>query len=375
MVLVRPGKPAESFLFRKLNGPLGANDGDPMPEVGVQLSYEKLEMVRDWIARGALPSTTADIQLPAPSRGEQLNVPPFPVPVGKEVQRNYYFKLKNEQDMWVDRIEFLNPPGSPHLYLFDGEPSPFPDGYFEEGFLVVPFTDWTLRASSQAGRLDWRLPRGTAIRFKAHDQLLAQTHFVNVGAQTSPIGACATINLHALEPGAAPLPMGSMLIQNRNIVIPRQVGEISFDYGISFSYYRHNVAVKIAAIAGHFHLRGKRFEIRKWDGANRNLNGTPATGEFDRMGPENTIYLSEDWAEPSFELFSEADAPELPPGWGVVYRSTFVNNVDSRFCFGTRVANQEHANVFMYFYPGLPDQDFIWFPPDCTGQGCTVPCQ
>jgi len=374
LALVRPGKPADSFLYRKLVGSLGPNDGDLMPEPGAQLSFEKLELIRGWIAAGAVPSTPADIRLPAPARGEQINIPVFGVPAGREVQRNYYFKLKSEDELWVDRIEFVCPPGISHLNFFDGSPSVYPDGYFEDRFATVPFNFYNLKASSHSGRLDWRLPAGTAVRFKPKDQVVAQLHFVNTGALSSPVGGCAAINLHALEPGAAPVPVGTLVIKNKNIVIPRFAGEISFDYGITVDFYGQEETVKVAAVTGHFHWRGKRFEIRKWDGANKNLNGTPAPGEFDRMGPENTIFLSDDGENPPFNFFNEDDAPEILPGWGIVYRATYQNDGDSRFCFGTSVATQEHANAFLYFYPALPDQEFLFFPPDCTGQGCAVPC-
>ncbi|MBI4583176.1 MAG: hypothetical protein HY717_04055 [Planctomycetes bacterium] len=380
LLLVKPGYPDESFLLRKLTGDLSASDGDRMPQVGRPLGNEQIDLIRHWIEDGAVPSTPQDIMLPLPAKGEQILIPPFAVKVGEEVQRNYYFKLKSAEDFWVNRIEFLYPPGSHHLNFFTGAPQPYADGYFEDNFVVVPFQDWSLRASSQVGRLDWTLPPGAGVKFKAHEQTLAQIHFVNIGSQISPIGGCAAINLHAMETGVPPVPLGALFLQNKSIRIPPNTPEISFDYGVTFSHYGHNVPVKAAAVTGHFHWRGKTFEIRRWDGQNQNFDGSPALpapggpAEFDRMGPENTIFFSDNWDEPPFNLFG-ADGPEFPPGWGIVYRTTYVNETDQKFCFGPHVATQEHANAFLYFYPGPADTDFLWFPPDCIGQGCTVPCR
>ncbi len=369
---VKAGDPGQSFLMRKIAGPIGPNDGDLMPEIGRSLSVEEIELIRHWIEDGAVPSSPADIILPPPTRGEQILIPPFAVQWGNEVQRNYYFRLKSEEDIWVNRVQFLYPPGSRRLNLFSGRPTLHPDGYFEDDFRVVPFANWDLRAASQIERLDWTLPKGVAVRFNGRQQLLAQIHFANIGSQTAPIGGCATINLHTIDATTPPMPLGSMLLQNKNIVIPPQ-STVSYDYGITFGYYGHNVPVKLAAVTGHFHWRGKSFEIRLWDGLNKNFDGTPAEGEFDRMGSVKTIFHSDNWDEPEFLLFGE-DGPEVPTGWGVVYRTIYVNGSHTKYCFGPHVETQEHANAFIFFYPGPADSEFFWFPPECIGQGCTVAC-
>ncbi|MBI4600892.1 MAG: hypothetical protein HY721_02930 [Planctomycetes bacterium] len=76
LLRVKPGRPWESFLYLKLTGQLASDGGDPMPDVGAPLSTRKLELVRDWIEHGALPSTHLDINLPPPARGQKLAFPP-----------------------------------------------------------------------------------------------------------------------------------------------------------------------------------------------------------------------------------------------------------------------------------------------------------
>ncbi len=48
---IRPGDPANSYLYRKING-VGIT-GDRMPQGGPYLSDTQIALVRDWIRRGA----------------------------------------------------------------------------------------------------------------------------------------------------------------------------------------------------------------------------------------------------------------------------------------------------------------------------------
>jgi hypothetical protein len=53
-MLVTPGDPDASFLWRKLSGALDADEGDRMPAAGTSpLDALELELVRAWIAAGA----------------------------------------------------------------------------------------------------------------------------------------------------------------------------------------------------------------------------------------------------------------------------------------------------------------------------------
>jgi hypothetical protein len=53
LLRVAPGDPEASFLLRKLEGTLGAGEGDPMPRVGTRLPTASIDLVRRWIAAGA----------------------------------------------------------------------------------------------------------------------------------------------------------------------------------------------------------------------------------------------------------------------------------------------------------------------------------
>ena len=57
LLRVSPGDPEASFLFRKLEGTLGLDEGTSMPQissqVGGHLDRASIELVRRWIAAGA----------------------------------------------------------------------------------------------------------------------------------------------------------------------------------------------------------------------------------------------------------------------------------------------------------------------------------
>ena len=50
---VEPGDPANSFLVKKLEGPLSGSEGDPMPLGAPALSNAKIQAIKTWIKEGA----------------------------------------------------------------------------------------------------------------------------------------------------------------------------------------------------------------------------------------------------------------------------------------------------------------------------------
>jgi hypothetical protein len=55
LLRVTPDDPARSFLLDKLTGTLGAGEGSAMPLGGIPLRSDQIEMIRSWIANGAMP--------------------------------------------------------------------------------------------------------------------------------------------------------------------------------------------------------------------------------------------------------------------------------------------------------------------------------
>ncbi len=53
-IRVIPKDPINSFLIQKLDGTMGSDEGDPMPRKEASLVQSKIELIRQWIKKGAL---------------------------------------------------------------------------------------------------------------------------------------------------------------------------------------------------------------------------------------------------------------------------------------------------------------------------------
>jgi hypothetical protein len=169
LLRVKPGDPANSFLVKKLRG---EGPGEDMPESGGPLAEPIIQMIEDWISRGAL--STADeckpgapgaaslcddeqqtggeftwaplppLEAPAPSEGIQLYFPPKPVAPGTEWETCLAVKpnwTQIAQDIGlkpgglpsIRTQTYRMHPGSHHLLLYayvGSHPEQWPDGYF-----------------------------------------------------------------------------------------------------------------------------------------------------------------------------------------------------------------------------------------------------
>ncbi|HEY9720997.1 MAG TPA: hypothetical protein V6D47_03235 [Oscillatoriaceae cyanobacterium] len=271
---------------------------------------------------------------PPPGQGVQLTVGPFNVPRMTESQKNFYMKLPVDHDVMVDRIQIFHPQGSHHVSFFKCDHLDVPD-HVEDTFDAIAYQDYSLVTGSQSGDIDWKLPDGVGEPFKAHEQLLIQTHFVNAITQVVPNGqAWCKINLWFAPSSANTTTLGSYFGINPNLNIPPgSTAACSKD--VVLSNFGVNQDVKIIAMTGHFHSRGRTFTVNR-------LNADGSLGE--------EIYRSDDWNEPPFKMY---DPPIiLHKGENLRYTSTFVNNTNITIGFGPHSETQEHSNLFMYFTPG-----------------------
>jgi hypothetical protein len=274
--------------------------------------------------------------LAAPTDGLQLHIPRFTVPAGSEVQHCYYFKLPSDVDLEVVRFEIAYLQGSHHMNLFRTT-TQVPD-HDEECFVPMDFSTPTnpggvdLIVGSQTEALDWKMPEGVAFKLKAHTQLVLQTHYVNASTQVSALGAGEVwVNLHtAPDPAKITAHVGTMFANNMQLKIPPH-SQVSFETGCSLPH-----AVNVIAATGHFHSRGRVFEVRSCP--------------TDMRAPETTpFYQSQAWNEPPFKVL---DTPiSLQAGGGLDYTCEFVNEGTETLTFGPHVETQEHCNLFAYFYP------------------------
>ncbi|MCC6806999.1 MAG: hypothetical protein IT381_06225 [Deltaproteobacteria bacterium] len=295
------------------------------------------------------PKTPADVKLNKPSAGFQLQVGPFDVPAGSELQDCYYFRVK--EDAWVHSFQIAQNPGTHHMNMFrvassasGGGASPFDDGQVQRGcWDGLPFQDWGLIVNAQLtdgqeqtenGAFVWTLPDGVATHLEAGELIMVQTHYVNATTQKTNLGrGKVVINFHTIPQSAVQAELGTMFANNRNIFL--RAGEKS----AFSSFCTVPQQVTIAAVSGHFHSRGKRFTV------------SLANAAGDVTDP---VYDNRDWHEPLFETFG-GNGPTLEPGGGLNYACEFDNPFDFDIVFGPHVEFEEHCNLFAYYYPRLTE--------------------
>jgi hypothetical protein len=348
MQRVYPGDADKSFLYMKLSHGLTDGMGLSMPWGGPYLDPPSLAIVRAWIEAGApregkvpgddgQPLRTAgddeEVVLPPPERGIQIAVTAPAIPLGEEETACHYLKLPSAVDFDVDRIQIAVSGGSHHIHLYRPFDPNFqvPDG-FEVCNMAVDFNVWELVAATQLPRSDWELPEGVGYHFRAGEQVLVQTHFVNVGALATEGDGHVLMNLNEAEPGSVVHYAGSLFGQDRDVFVPKQ------SMHTQYADCKFPNEITLMAMTGHYHFRGRTFTSEKLD-----VNGVP-TAE---------IYYHEGYDDPLFITYDGPTAPKFAPGEGLRWTCTWVNNTDTDFEFGPFTDTNEHCNVFAFYYPAL----------------------
>ncbi|MBM3275808.1 MAG: hypothetical protein FJZ00_11685 [Candidatus Sericytochromatia bacterium] len=300
------------------------------------------------------PSDPDSFALIPPPQGEgvQIHIGPFDVPPGQELQQNFYRKLASDVAVDVKRVQIAMRDGSHHLNLFKSYSEDVPDKV-EKTFEAVAFDKYDLFAGNQNRTMDWNLPNGVGMHFKAKSQLIIQSHYVNAGTQKTPEKGEAYINLWFAKPGEVSQRMGTLFANNTMLNASPIQPYSTASYAMNFTWARD---VKIAALTGHFHSRGKRFVVWPWDGSQA---GDP-------------FYESKNWEEPPFKVLA-GDGISVSAGKGIRFSSDYVNPTDKLIGFGPwvdvesvppdKVKNGvypvEHSNLFLFFYPANPHKELL----------------
>lgn len=281
-----------------------------------------------------------DVVLAPPPAGQgfQVSIGPFDVPSGTEIQRNHYLKLPNDTVIYVTKIEFRYNEGSHHFNLFKSDSADVPD-HVEETFSAIQWEKWDMVAASQKGDFTWTLPPGVAIRLNARQQMDFQTHYVNAGTQSTPTGRGKVIvNFWTTDPSNVTSVVGAVFNNNNLVNLPPRT---STTYCKVVTPFDHDVFIMI--MTGHFHSRGKTFTVGHWDGTKL----------------ADTIYTSQTWAEPPVTQF--ATPLRIAAGDSLAYVTTYENrSYEDIVKFGPHVENEEHCNLFIFYYPGPPNGKAIY---------------
>lgn len=339
---VLPGDPDGSLLCHKVEDGLAAELGAAMPYGGPALDEYTTGVIRAWIEAGA-PRTgrvpgddgralgTEDddesLMLPPPSSGVQLDVTSRELPLGTEETRCHTFKLDSDVALEVNRFEIAVSGGSHHIHLyrpFDEELS-LPDESFDCNY-TLDFDQWELVAAAQLARTDWQLPEGVAFHFRAGEQLLMQTHFVNVGGLETSGEPRVLVNMHAIPRGEVVARAGSIFGQDRDVFVPANT--VSSRSGVC----TFPEPITLMAMTGHYHYRGRHFAS-------------------ERLPEGSILYEHEGYDDPVFEVYPDATAPRFDAGESMRWTCTYDNRSDNDYEFGPFTDRNEHCNVFAFYYP------------------------
>ncbi len=372
--LVKPGDPHRSYLLRKCQNGLDADnglitgEGLAEPQSGGPLPNNEIELIRQWIYAGA-PQTGNVVNQTMINKyysgyaidgspvAHPLPIDPgsFQVHVGKifldtlsEVEYFLKHNLNLPDTLEVNRIELFLPVQSHHYIIYKFLPGAA--GSFADAIRIQnPSTGAgssdgynTMVSAFQASRNDV-LPTGTAYQWETTSILDLNHHFFNTNAD-SVLGADVYFNVYTQPKGTAANIMYSDIITNTTLFIPND----NLDHTYSKSDFNATAPRmwNLWLLSSHTHKYGVDFDIFL-----RNPGGS--TGAQIYEGFYNSDYTFNqgyyDWEHPPVELFSPLLS--LNPRDGMIQKATFNNNGASSVFFGL-TTNDEMMLYFVQYTLG-----------------------
>jgi hypothetical protein len=277
----------------------------------------------------------APIRMPKPGRGAQIVVGPIPVPKGSEVTECTYMKLPSKKDLAVNKVKIKVHGGSHHIHLYRPHDRNLSlENAHEACNFALDFDVWQLILGSQSVLLNWKLPDGIAFHFTAGEQLAAQTHFVDNGALATPEDGWAIYNLYAVPERKVTSYAGALFGQDKDVVVP------AHSVATATTRCLFDRPVDLLALTGHYHYRGVQFTANVWDGEK---TGAP-------------LYAYYGYDEPTFRRFAAGEQAQIP---GIEWTCTYENDTDTDFTFGPFTDENEHCNLFAFYYPTFSKEEFM----------------
>lgn len=330
------------------------------------------------------PGDPAQIEPPPAGQGAQIETPEFEVGPGDEVQNCYFFRVSDlakaggldpEKPLNLHHVQIAQRDGSHHMNVFrvrtvvglDPEKGSVENlNGAGECFKSPNWADWPLIANSQQdGQLDWEFPAGVANVLPPDEWLMVQTHYVNATTQKTPDAGKIRVNFWHLPDEEVVHEMGTIFATKQSIRVCQSNPEPQYSGSCQINSPE---PVTIIGANGHFHSRGKQFDMYTWDGVS--IDTPPESERF---------YRSEAWDDPPMLISPELDV-KVPAKGGVFYTcdyrwtqpdpvvgcsgldsfdkekySTTEQNLDCCYTFGPIVEKNEHCNIFVYYYPKQDD--------------------
>lgn len=273
---------------------------------------------------------------PVPSSGLQLKLEPFDIDAHHEREIFHFRHLDQPDDLYVSRIEVFMRDRSHHfiLYTADGGRKDLKEGTFDFFNTDDPFFT-TLNFDVHEGHfvmgaqdpyLDLRMPEGVAIRLKAQDWMILNSHFINLDGEARIQGE-VFLNLHTIpreEVRHIAVPIFEL---NPVILVPpgaTQTTEL---------LWRPGRDIRVLSLSSHMHRRGSNFTARIQQ---EGVRSDPA------------LYTSDDWDHPDVMYFDPALS--LTQDQGVHFTCTFTNDKKIPLTFGF-TSEDEMCILLGYYYP------------------------
>jgi hypothetical protein len=275
------------------------------------------------------------LRMRKPSHGTQILVGPITVPQGDEITECTYFKLPSKKDLAVNRVKIKVRGGSHHIHLYrPQDPTLDLANGHETCNFALDFEVWQLVLASQSILLNWQLPPGIAFHFTAGEQLAAQTHFVDNGLLKSPPDGWAAMNLYSIPEDEVTSYAGALFGQDKDVVVP------AHSTATATTRCLFPKPVNLLALTGHYHFRGKEFTTNVWDGTS--------------TGAE--IYHATGYKDPAFKRWGAGQMDNVP---GIEWTCTYQNDTDQDLTFGPFTDDNEHCNLFAFYYPAVGKNEFM----------------
>lgn len=380
--LVKPGDPARSFLYRKMNyslhadSELTAGENDGMPTGGA-LENHQIELVRQWILFGAKndnetyinPSVLEEyyteggldqIEAPAaPAVGEgyQIQLGPIFLEPGEEREFIYRYELQNEQPEEVNKVQVEMNQQSHHFLFFsfkEGEEFAQQDGLIGVtgfgGGSGLAITSDTKMVGGWAYSRDLQLPDGTAFSWGQDQVLKLNYHILNYSA-SAILPATLYVNVFTQPEGTALMEMHSEFhlsieeTQAAGLLYPPGISEHTWEMSNFEESNGNNDTVHIWTLGSHTHKYGVDFDIF--------LNDDGQHGDQIYEGFYNLDYTTllnyYNFAEPPFRIFD--DFLSIRDGDGLIIEGVY-DNTSNQFVVAGLTTDDEMFGVFMNYLVG-----------------------
>jgi hypothetical protein len=322
----------------------------------------------------------AQLDPPPQGQGFQLETETIKVEPGVEQQDCYFFRVRDlaaqnglnpDAPVYLHRVQIAQRAGSHHMNIFrvrsivglDPKNGPIQRGQNNVGecFKSPNWADWPLVANSQLdGQLDWTYPDGVANEFQPDEWLMLQTHYVNATTQATPEGfGLVRVNFWTMPKEQVTAQLGTLFATKQSIRVCASNPTPEYDGTCQF---KSKEPVHVIGANAHFHSRGKQFSMYAWDGTS-----------IEKPADEAQFYTSTAWDEPPMLTSPELDTT-IPGSGGVWYTCGFqwqppepsvgcdkLNALDKKgegdccYTFGPIVEQNEHCNIFVYYYPKSDD--------------------